>query len=75
MVKVKIAKLWDINWLMGYRDAQWYIKDTWISFSARNIAKQATTVHYTFYSFLGLGIFEMEKLLPVACKWLRKQKF
>jgi len=26
--------------MMGYRDAQWYIKDNWIGFSTRNIAKQ-----------------------------------
>jgi len=30
-----------VNWLMGYRDAYWYIKNTWIGFSVRNIAKQA----------------------------------
>jgi len=28
IVKVTYTKLQDINRLMGYRDAQWYIKDT-----------------------------------------------
>jgi len=32
---------------MGYRDAQWYIKDNWIGFSARRIAKQVVA-HHTF---------------------------
>jgi len=32
IVKVTNTELQDINRLMGYRDAQWYIKDTWIDF-------------------------------------------
>jgi len=32
---------------MGYRDADWYIKDTWIGFSGKNIAKQ-DVAHHTF---------------------------
>jgi len=46
-VKVTNTELWNINWLMGYRDAYWYIKDTWIGFSVTNIAKQ-TIVHHAF---------------------------
>jgi len=45
IVKVMNTKLWDVNQLMSYRDAHWYIKDTWIGFSARNIAKQAVVCH------------------------------
>jgi len=41
VVNVTNTELRDINQLMYYRDAQWYIKDTWIGFSTRNIAKQA----------------------------------
>jgi len=41
IVKVTNTELQDIKQLMGYRDVQWYIKDTWIGFSVRNIAKQA----------------------------------
>jgi len=26
---------------MGYKDVQWYIKDTWIGVNERSIAKQA----------------------------------
>jgi len=36
-----------INQLMGYKDAQGYIKDTWIGFSTRKIVKQAGA-HHTF---------------------------
>jgi len=39
---------------MGYRDAQWYIKDTWIGFSARKIAKQAVACH-TFMASRMMG--------------------
>jgi len=49
-MKVTNTEFWDINQLMGYRDAQWYIKDTWIGFSAKNIAKQAVACH-TFIAF------------------------
>jgi len=28
-----------INWYIGYRDAHWYIEDTWLGFSVRNIAQ------------------------------------
>jgi len=51
------TELRDINWLMGYTDVHWYIKDTWIGFSARNIAKQAV-VHHTFMASQMLGYLE-----------------
>jgi len=41
------TELWDINQLIGYRDAHW---DIWIDFSRRNITKQAV-VHHTFMAF------------------------
>jgi len=41
--------------MMGYRDAQWYIKDTWIVFSI--FAKQAV-VHHTFYHSLCFGLWQ-----------------
>jgi len=53
-VKVTNTELQDINRLMGYKDAQWYIKDTWIGFSARNIAKQAVAQH-TFMASRMMG--------------------
>jgi len=37
----------NIDRLMGYRDAYWYIKDTWIGFSMTKIAKQPVA-HCTF---------------------------
>jgi len=52
IVKVTNTELQDINQLMGYIDVHRYIKDTWIGFSVRNIAKQAVA-HYV-YGFLGL---------------------
>jgi len=66
------TELRDIMWLMGYRNVQWYIKDTctWIGFSAINIAKQAIA-HHTFMASQP----EMAQLLPVARKWLRKWNF
>jgi len=54
---------------MGYRDAQWYIKDTWIDFSATNSDKQAV-VHHTF---MDDGVPEMVKLLSVAHEHFIKQ--
>jgi len=45
MVKVTNIELQDINRLVGYRNAHWYIKDTWIGFSTRKIAKQALVRH------------------------------
>jgi len=56
------------------QDAHWYIKNTWIGFSTRNIAKQAV-VHHNFMAFWVLGYTEMEKLLPVAHKWLLNWNF
>jgi len=70
-VKVANTKLWDINWLMDYRDAQWYIKNTRVGFSVRKITKQAVG----FYSFLDDGLPEMVKLLPVAHECFRKWNF
>jgi len=46
-MKVTKTELQNINQLMDYRDAQWYIKDTWIGFSATHIAKQVVA-HRTF---------------------------
>ena len=45
-MKVTNTELRDVNRFMGYRDAQWYVKDTWIGFSTRSIPKQ-TVAHHT----------------------------
>jgi len=50
IVKVTSTELQDINQLMGYRDAQWYIKDAWIGFSMTKITKQAVA-HPTFMAY------------------------
>jgi len=54
IVKVTNTELWDVNQLMGYRDAHWYSKDTWVGFSMTNIAKQAVA-HCTFMASQVLG--------------------
>jgi len=54
IVKVTNTGLRDIKQLMGYRNAQWYNKDTWIGFSARKIAKQAV-VHHIFKASRTMG--------------------
>jgi len=64
-------KHWTLR-MMGYRDAHWYIKDTWIGFSTKNIVKQVVA-HLMFMVSWVLGCLIMAKLLPVACKRLRKQ--
>jgi len=51
---------------MGYRDAQWYSKDTWIGFSKNNIAKQAVACH-TLWLLKSWAAW-MAKLLSVAYK-------
>jgi len=52
-------KYWTlINQLMGYRDPKWYIKDTWIGFSARRNGqfykslKVEKTIAYVFNNVL-----------------------
>jgi len=56
-VKATNTELRHINRLMGYRDAQRYIKDTWIGFSTRKIAKEAV-VRCTFIaSWIKLTIY------------------
>jgi len=35
------TELWNINQLIGYRDVNWYINDTWIGFSTQNFVKQS----------------------------------
>jgi len=57
------TELQDINQLMSYTGVHWYVKDTCIVFSAKNIAKQA--IYCAFYGFLCLGLPEMAKLLAV----------
>jgi len=49
IVKVTNTELWDIYWLMGYRNAHTDILNTCIGFRARNTAKQAVA-HHTFMS-------------------------
>jgi len=60
--------------MMGYSDAQWYIKDTWLDFSATNIGIQAV-VCYTFMASLTMGCLKMVELLPIAHECFRKQNF
>jgi len=67
IVKVTNTELWDINQLMGNRDAQWYIKDTWIGFSMINITKQAV-VHHTSLASQTMGCWNGE---TTACSsWM-----
>jgi len=71
-VKVTNTELQDINQLMGYRDAHWYIKDNWIGFSDCQTGCSASH----FYGFSeDDGLTEMVKLLPVANERLRKRNF
>jgi len=54
IVKVTNTELQDINQLMSYRDAQWYIKDTWIGFSMRKIQKtDCSTSHFMAFQMMG----------------------
>jgi len=67
------TELWNINRLMGYRDAYWYIKYTWIGFSMTNTAKQAV-VHCTFMAFQSWAAWNDEIITcSVAHEWLRKR--
>jgi len=54
LVKVTNIELWDITWLMSYRDTNWYIRDSWLGFSTRNIANHAV-VHHTFMASRVIG--------------------